>query len=204
MTENGSRAGEKGREREKRRDDRRRSRAFAAVLEPRLISPITPYSAATHDPPTLPPALSMLVSSFLSPLSLSFLRSCPLRYRFLAARPPPPILLGATMERLTRSSPRRHPLRARASTLSRRALASLHRLYTTSVDEVCLTRGSLYRTYYRFPPPLAASPTPHVPSPSPRAVRHSVYPSTARPPPPPLFLLLVLLVPRTSSMVHGR
>jgi len=83
-----------GRERGERCGDKTSLiRAFAAVLEPRLISPITPYSAATHDPPT--------------PRHLLRRCSYPPEPRTSSALPPsPPILLGATMERLTRSSPR--------------------------------------------------------------------------------------------------
>lgn len=61
------------------------------------------------------------------------------------------------MERLTRSNPRRSRF---SSSARARALlpflASLHRLYTTSVDEVCLTRGSVYRVYYRSLPALSS------------------------------------------------
>lgn len=146
-----------------RRDAKRRLRAFAAVLEPRLISPITPYSAATHEPP----APHHLLYRCRPPSSLS----SPSRHRFsLALAALAPILLGATMERLTRSSPHHLillPDPARASTFSRRdfsvslslspflppflsfSLFLSPRLHTTSVDEVCLTRGSVYRTYCR-------------------------------------------------------
>lgn len=142
--------GEKEKEKEKKiekggqRDNKGRLRAFAAVLEPRLISPITPYSATTHDPPTSRHLLQRCRPPLASgPTSRSWLP--PIRH------PSATHLLGATMERLTRSNPRHSRLfsRARALLPFLNALASLHRLYTTSVDEVCLTRGSVYRIYYR-------------------------------------------------------
>lgn len=173
---------EKGRQ----RDNKRRLRASAAVLEPRLISPITPYSAATHT--ILPPHATCSTDADL-PLPPALL---PAR----ATTHPQPVLLGATMERLIRSNPRHSRLfsPARASTLSRRALASLRRLYTTSVDEVCLTRGSVYRIYYRFPR-LALS----------LSLSLSLSPPLIHPLDGLSRLSFsVLLVPRTSSMVHSR
>lgn len=73
--------GEKEKEIEKggQRDDKRRLRAFAAVLEPRLISPITPYSpAATHNPshltPPAPPMPTTPRHRFYFPLALPPIR----------------------------------------------------------------------------------------------------------------------------------
>lgn len=63
------------------------------------------------------------------------------------------------MERLTRSNPRRSRFSSSTRATARALLpflASLHRLYTTSVDEVCLTRGSVYRVYYRSLPALSS------------------------------------------------
>ena len=152
---------EREREREKekeiggQRDDKRRLRAFAAVLEPRLISPITPYSAATHDPPTsAPPAPPMSTSPRLVPAR--------------AATHPPPILLGATMERLTRSNPRHSRLllscaRARArfypfstrSALSPLSIAYIPLRWTKCVSPVAVYTAST--TVSPFPSPSAAS-----------------------------------------------
>lgn len=177
---------DRGRNREgggegRQRDDKHRLRAFAAVLEPRLISPITPYSAATHVSYPASPALPMLS------LPLSLHSSCP-------RIPLVPPSLPLTTRRPSCSEQRwnvwpalvpvtSHSPPARAPLPSTRSLLSLHRLYTTSVDEVCLTRGSVYRTYYRFPLLVSSPPPPFTFSSAPRL---------------PLF---ILLVPRTSE--HG-
>lgn len=178
---------------DRERDDKGRLRASAAVLEPRLISPITPYSAATHDPPTSRHLLHRCRSPLVSgPTS-----------RSRATTHPPPVLLGATLERLTRSNPRHSRLfppvcmcecvcvcaRAVAllpflDTLSPLSIAYIPLRWTKCVSSVVVYTAS---TTVFLLPLLPPRPPP------------SFTPSTRS-----RSFLLVLLVPRTSSMVHSR
>jgi len=175
------------------------------------------HSAATHDPPT--------------PRHL--LRRCshPPEPRTSSALPPsPPILLGTTMERLTRSSPRQ-PFRLSSPSPSaspsplpppprpRVPCPFPHRRMRerASLPFLHHALSSLFSAYiYHFGGRSVSHPWQCIPHllPFPSATASPVPPPPPRwPRPPPLAPLcpLSLLslprsteVPRTSSMVHGR
>lgn len=150
---------------DRERDDKGRLRASAAVLEPRLISPITPYPAATHDPPTSRHLLHRCRSPLVSgPTS-----------RSRATTHPPPVLLGATLERLTRSNPRHSRLFPPActcecvcvrallpflDTLSPLSIAYIPLRWTKCVSSVVVYTAST--TVFLSPPLLPPRPPPLV------------------------------------------
>lgn len=182
----------KGRDREKGkergREATRRQTSFTCIRGGTRTATDFPYhSVLSCHPRSSHPATCSTdaVVPFLLPASLSLSLSLS---RCRRPSPRSPILLGATMERLTRSSPRRYhpspPVRARAPLPFLDALLPLSTAYIPLRWTKCVSPVAVYTA------PTTVSLSPNPPSFSSCTVRRSVYPSTAQaslPPPPPVY-----------------